>query len=287
MSSPSSSEISADGSRASNAAAIVVRKPGVQKPHCSAWHSRNASCTGCSTCPPRPSSRASPSTVVTPWPSPWTASIRQERTGSPTTSTVHAPQTPCSQPTCVPVSPRSCRSASDSSRRTGTEASRGTPFTVTVIVRSVSTLIRFPLCTWLGSFLGRCPPRAGGAPGLRRCSLAGHPRGGLGGSLGQRAFGEDADQQAPVVGARVDVGVRVDQGARERACGRPVGAVDGLAGDGIGQVVPLGGQAHRDVGGADAGDATVLVQRDDDAGATDRVVALAAGDLGEGGPRTV
>ena len=31
------------------AAAIVTRKPGVQNPHCSAWHSRNASCTGCST----------------------------------------------------------------------------------------------------------------------------------------------------------------------------------------------------------------------------------------------
>src|SRR3954470_4299117 len=212
-----------------------MRKPGVQNPHCSAWHSRNASWTGCSTCPPRPSSRASPSTVVTDAPSTWTASTRQERTGAPSTSTVQAPQTPCSQPTWVPVSPRSCRSASDSSRRTGTVASRGTPFTVTVIVRSVSTLIRFPLCTWLGSglgpLLGRGPPRAGGAPGLRRCSLAGHPRGGLGGSLGQGAFGGGADQQAPVVGPRVDVGVRVDQGARERAGSRPVGAVDGLAGD--------------------------------------------------------
>jgi hypothetical protein len=41
----------------------------------------------------------------------------------------------------VPVSPRSWRSASLKSRRTGTVASRGTPFTVTVIVRSVSTVL--------------------------------------------------------------------------------------------------------------------------------------------------
>ena len=42
-------------------AVIVVRKPGVQKPHCRPWHSLNACCTG----PSEPSRRsASPSTVV-------------------------------------------------------------------------------------------------------------------------------------------------------------------------------------------------------------------------------
>ena len=51
----------------------------------------------------------SPSTVVTSRPCAWTANIRHERTGSPSTRTVHAPQTPCSQPTCVPVKPRSWR----------------------------------------------------------------------------------------------------------------------------------------------------------------------------------
>ena len=37
-------------------------------------------------------------------PSACAASIRQERTASPSTMTVQAPQTPCSQPRCVPVS---------------------------------------------------------------------------------------------------------------------------------------------------------------------------------------
>ena len=32
-----------------------------------------------------------------------------ERAGSPSNRIVQAPQTPCSQPTCVPVSPRSWR----------------------------------------------------------------------------------------------------------------------------------------------------------------------------------
>ena len=61
--------------------------------------SRNACCSGC-----RVSPSARPSTVTTSLPSACTASIRQERTGSPSTSTVHAPHTPCSQPRCVPVS---------------------------------------------------------------------------------------------------------------------------------------------------------------------------------------
>src|SRR3712207_7146214 len=33
--------------RSSRYAAMVVRKPGVQKPHCSPWHSLKARCTGC------------------------------------------------------------------------------------------------------------------------------------------------------------------------------------------------------------------------------------------------
>ena len=58
-----------------------------------------------------------------------TASIRHERTGRPSTSTVHAPQTPCSQPTWVPVRPQSWRSASESSRRAGTRTAWVAPFT--------------------------------------------------------------------------------------------------------------------------------------------------------------
>ena len=99
-----------------SAAVIVVRKPGVQNPHCSAWHSAKARCTGESV----PSGSAKPSTVVIDSPSMLTASSRQDRIGTPPTSTVQAPQTPCSQPTWVPVSRRSCRRQSDSNRRGGT-----------------------------------------------------------------------------------------------------------------------------------------------------------------------
>ncbi|MGO8731132.1 MAG: hypothetical protein ACLQK8_31425 [Streptosporangiaceae bacterium] len=59
-----------------------------------------------------PSGLATPSMVVISWPSAWAASIRQERTGSPSSSTVQQPQTPCSQPSRVPVSPSVSRSRS-------------------------------------------------------------------------------------------------------------------------------------------------------------------------------
>ena len=84
----------ADSSRATSGC------PAVQKPHCSAWWRRNASCSTDS----RPGSGARPSTVRIVAPSACTASVRQARAGAPSISTVQAPQTPCSQPTCVPVS---------------------------------------------------------------------------------------------------------------------------------------------------------------------------------------
>jgi hypothetical protein len=46
---------------------------------------------------------ASDSTVSISAPSACTASVRHERAGRPSSSTVQAPQTPCSQPTWVPV----------------------------------------------------------------------------------------------------------------------------------------------------------------------------------------
>ena len=55
----------------------VVMKPGVQKPHCRAWQSRNACCTG----PSRRRGARQPSTVVIAAPSRLTANSRQERTG--------------------------------------------------------------------------------------------------------------------------------------------------------------------------------------------------------------
>ena len=72
-----------------------------------------------------PSGPASPSTVVSERPSACTASIRHARTGSPSSCTVQAPHTPCSQPTWVPVRPglvahevRQQRARLDLARRT-------------------------------------------------------------------------------------------------------------------------------------------------------------------------
>ena len=105
-----------------------ITNPGVQNPHWKLCESHIACCSG-----PRTPSGASPSIVVTSWPAAWTASIRHERTGLPSTMTVHAPQTPCSQPTWVPVRSRSSRRKSASVLRASTEPLRGAPFTVTVI----------------------------------------------------------------------------------------------------------------------------------------------------------
>src|SRR5271154_261067 len=72
----------------------TINIPGVQNPHCSPCSSQNACCNGCSFL-----IEPSESTVVTSKPSACTANIKQERTAEPSTITVQAPQTPCSQPT--------------------------------------------------------------------------------------------------------------------------------------------------------------------------------------------
>ena len=69
-------------------------------------------------------SSASPSTVSTSAPSACTASMRHDSAGRPSTSTVQAPQTPCSQPTCVPVRPSSWRRKSESSVRGSASATQ-------------------------------------------------------------------------------------------------------------------------------------------------------------------
>ena len=56
-----------------------MRMPGVQKPHCSAWWRRNASCSAES----GPSGSASASTVSTWQPSACAANSRHERTARP------------------------------------------------------------------------------------------------------------------------------------------------------------------------------------------------------------
>ena len=54
----------------------------------------------------------------------------QERTGTPSSSTVQAPHTPCSQPRCVPVRSRPSRRKSASDVRGSTAASTLRPLTV-------------------------------------------------------------------------------------------------------------------------------------------------------------
>src|SRR5712691_137619 len=119
----------------------VIRKPGVQKPHCSACFSQKAFWRGCSSPP-----RANPSTVITSWPLACTANIRHERTLCPSTSTVQEPQAPCSQPRLVPVNPKSSRNTSANKRRGSTTRRWVTPLTVKRIVTKSSSCI-------IGSFL--------------------------------------------------------------------------------------------------------------------------------------
>src|SRR5262245_52959036 len=99
----------------------------------------NACCMGCSFSP-----SASPSTVRIFLLSACTANIRQERTGSPSTMTVHAPQIPCSQPMCVPVCPQSSRIASARVRRGSTAIAWSRPLMVRVMLdfRLILPLIR-------------------------------------------------------------------------------------------------------------------------------------------------
>ena len=105
-----------------------MTNPGVQKPHWKLCESHIACCRG-----PRLPSAASPSTVVTSLPAAWTASIRHERTARPSTMTVHAPQTPCSQPTWVPVRLRSSRRKSASVLRASGEPVHVAPLTLKVM----------------------------------------------------------------------------------------------------------------------------------------------------------
>src|SRR3954468_15918436 len=128
---PSPSAISSSlGSGFASSSAFAVRtNPGVHQPHWNAWASTNARCTG--SAPPRPS------TVVTSRPPAWAASVRQPDTGSPSTSTVHAPQTPIPHVTRTDVRPsRASTPASISSGSHSSAAAR--PLSVN------STLTRWP-----------------------------------------------------------------------------------------------------------------------------------------------
>src|SRR4029453_9934683 len=149
--------------------------PGVQKPHWSPWQSRNAACTGDNPPPGGPM----PSIVVTSLPAACTANIKQARTAAPSTRTVQAPQTPCSQPRWVPVSRSSSRRKSARVRRGSTLASRGSPFTVSFT--DTSAMVR----------LGGCRD-----PGARHHRGA-HPLAVLRGSVEVAGDGVDPEQREP------------------------------------------------------------------------------------------
>src|SRR5574343_1000574 len=87
-----------DGFSCSRRWARVIM-PGVQKPHCSPWCSRNMRCSTC-----RPSGLPKPSMVVMVAPSACAARTVQDLTDFPSISTVHAPQWLVSQPMWGPRS---------------------------------------------------------------------------------------------------------------------------------------------------------------------------------------
>src|SRR5205085_684667 len=94
--------------------------PGVQKPHWSASSRTNAPTSGWS---------RSASIVVTSRSSTQCASVMQDRVGTPSRSTVHAPQWPSPHATFVPVRPRSSRRTYASGRSTGGSTWCTPPFT--------------------------------------------------------------------------------------------------------------------------------------------------------------
>ena len=163
---------------------------GEERPAC---RSRIAARDACGTRPAAASSSPSalfrPSTVTTFAPSACTASIRHERTAAPSTITVQAPHTPCSQPTCVPVSRSTWRRQSASVRRGSTSTSTGLPLT------SKRTVMR--------------PPYAA--------------------ARAQRALDQHFDERAAIVGAGVKILGRIDRSAAAARGGEDRRLVDAAA----------------------------------------------------------
>ena len=98
--------------------------PDVQNPHCEAPCSINDFCIECS----RPF-RDKPSAVKTFFPETVNARVRQARTGLSSSKTVHAPQSPPSQPRLGLVTSRISRKTSSNESLSLTITSTGMPFT--------------------------------------------------------------------------------------------------------------------------------------------------------------
>src|SRR4029077_13815487 len=90
-----------------------------------------------------PPSGASPSMVLTSWPSAITASVVQDFTAVPSRCTTYAPHCEVSQPTWVPVSRRFSRRSWTRRVRGSTLALTGLPFTIREIL-AISTLLICP-----------------------------------------------------------------------------------------------------------------------------------------------
>src|SRR6266498_3663357 len=151
--------------------------------------------------------------------------------GTPSSSTVQAPQPEVSQPTWVPVRRSSSRRKWTSSSRGSTSALRSVPLTLTVIRMR-----------------------------LRTSLVGGHDRG-----VPQAALGEDPDDVALVVGRPAEVGawrgrLRGQLGRFAEGLVTWLGAAQRVLGGGGGEVGrPDGGQAD-----AGLGDAAVLAEGEPD-----------------------
>src|SRR4051794_38855425 len=180
--------------------------PGVQYPHWKASCSMNASWIGCS----------SPSTVVTSEPSQATASARHAFTRRPSSSTVHAPHWPWSQPFLAPMRSSCSRSRSRSDVRVSTVTARRSPLTPKVMAAS--------------NMSQRPTPITGGPSPRMRQAGNGHDRAVIGGEFEAAAhrlyelLGDgQAEPRARLVGAEALEGLKRPRGVRDP---RPVVAHD-------------------------------------------------------------
>src|SRR3954447_17327546 len=199
----------------------VMIMPGVQKPHCRPWCSRNASCIGCSGAP----SAASPSIVLTSWPSAITASVVQDFTARPSRCTTQAPHCEVSQPTWVPVNRRFSRRNWTSRVRGSILALTGLPFTIMEIL-AISTLLSVPPHidkTGIKSFQAHnMGPLGNGQPrpehGFQRlwAGLALHRPGEIGEEFVSQFLGRPVDQALAKLG-QLAANLRLDVVAQQRA----------------------------------------------------------------------
>src|SRR5207237_8171657 len=124
----------------SSSALTVSSIPGVQNPHCSAACRVKASSSRSNS-----GRSASPSIVVTSAPDASAARKQHELTGSPSTSTVHAPQTWTSHERFAPVSPSPSRRKSSRSSCGSTSCTSSRPLTLSAICTGHLPLPRFPV----------------------------------------------------------------------------------------------------------------------------------------------